>query len=85
MSLTNDGHPNIPVSRVSNRFIGRQVATSWNIVRIEAEKVRGTRVCMCNYIIFFFSVIMGKFLFLVLYGETMIGYDWILKRCYDFF
>lgn len=49
------------------------------------EKVRGTRVCMCNYIIFFFSVIMGKFLFLVLYGETMIGYDWILKRCYDFF
>lgn len=34
---------------------------------------------------FFFSVIMGKFLFLVLYGETMIGYDWILKRCYDFF
>lgn len=37
-SLTTDGHPNIRVSRVSNRFIGRQVATSWNIVRIEAEK-----------------------------------------------
>lgn len=73
MSLTNDGHPNIPVSRVSNRFIGRQVATSWNIVRIETEKVRGTRVCMCNYIIFFFSNYGEIFIF----GPIWRDDDWI--------
>lgn len=55
MSLTTDGHPNIPVSRVSNRFIGRQVATSWNIVRIvEKELV----YCACDCIISFFSLML---------------------------
>lgn len=84
-SLTADGHPNIPVSRVSNRFIGRQVATSWNIVRIEAERVSGVYVYARNYIIFFSNFFLSSFLGNVMRDDDWIRFEMMLRYLVSFF